>query len=103
MEYILDGSRGLQRVRNPLSSLPSFPLPFLSDTDRAVVGCIDQPLSADERAGCRAPSNLALVSGKVSRSEEHTSELQSLMRISSAVFCLKKKRKQQLNHPRSAQ
>src|SRR3546814_8058136 len=26
-----------------------------------------------------------------SRSEEHTSELQSLMRISSAVFCLKKK------------
>src|SRR3546814_10781366 len=26
------------------------------------------------------------------RSEEHTSELQSLMRISSAVFCLKKKR-----------
>src|SRR3546814_9734851 len=28
----------------------------------------------------------------VSRSEEHTSELQSLMRISYAVFCLKKKR-----------
>src|SRR3546814_4232231 len=30
-------------------------------------------------------------SGKASRSEEHTSELQSLMRISYAVFCLKKK------------
>src|SRR3546814_3978465 len=29
------------------------------------------------------------------RSEEHTSELQSLMRISYAVFCLKKKNKQQ--------
>src|SRR3546814_1916906 len=28
----------------------------------------------------------------LSRSEEHTSELQSLMRISSAVFCLKKKK-----------
>src|SRR3546814_4588459 len=28
------------------------------------------------------------------RSEEHTSELQSLMRISYAVFCLKKKKKQ---------
>src|SRR3546814_2181837 len=28
------------------------------------------------------------------RSEEHTSELQSLMRISYAVFCLKKKQKQ---------
>src|SRR3546814_4277366 len=40
------------------------------------------------------------------RSEEHTSELQSLMRISYAVFCLKKKKKQQTrtnytrhNHP----
>src|SRR3546814_7290015 len=35
------------------------------------------------------------------RSEEHTSELQSLMRISYAVFCLKKKKKQknaQLQH-----
>src|SRR3546814_8485333 len=29
------------------------------------------------------------------RSEEHTSELQSLMRISYAVFCLKKKNKQE--------
>src|SRR3546814_2721240 len=31
------------------------------------------------------------------RSEEHTSELQSLMRISYAVFCLKKKKKRQQN------
>src|SRR3546814_9545498 len=31
------------------------------------------------------------------RSEEHTSELQSLMRISYAVFCLKKKKKLQHN------
>src|SRR3546814_3750198 len=31
------------------------------------------------------------------RSEEHTSELQSLMRISYAVFCLKKKNKKQYN------
>src|SRR3546814_5442075 len=32
------------------------------------------------------------------RSEEHTSELQSLMRISYAVFCLKKKKKKQEKH-----
>src|SRR3546814_6611332 len=32
--------------------------------------------------------------GAGARSEEHTSELQSLMRISYAVFCLKKKKKQ---------
>src|SRR3546814_2609033 len=31
------------------------------------------------------------------RSEEHTSELQSLMRISYAVFCLKKKNKHTMN------
>src|SRR3546814_3639047 len=31
----------------------------------------------------------------IKRSEEHTSELQSLMRISYAVFCLKKKKKKQ--------
>src|SRR3546814_1016537 len=34
----------------------------------------------------------ALATGTVPRSEEHTSELQSLMRISYAVFCLKKKK-----------
>src|SRR3546814_7897608 len=34
----------------------------------------------------------AVVSRHVRRSEEHTSELQSLMRISYAVFCLKKKK-----------
>src|SRR3546814_6320972 len=32
------------------------------------------------------------------RSEEHTSELQSLMRISYAVFCLKKKKKKNINN-----
>src|SRR3546814_7013790 len=41
-------------------------------------------LTFRHRAGVQAP---------VERSEEHTSELQSLMRISYAVFCLKKKKK----------
>src|SRR3546814_8588592 len=35
---------------------------------------------------------------RVNRSEEHTSELQSLMRISYAVFCLKKKNKPSITH-----
>src|SRR3546814_9068754 len=57
--------------------------------DRAVVGVsrtarIDQPLS---RAGRDHPVDRA-----VPRSEEHTSELQSIMRNSYAVFCLKKKK-----------
>src|SRR3546814_6483359 len=36
---------------------------------------------------------LSIMPMSISRSEEHTSELQSLMRISYAVFCLKKKQK----------
>src|SRR3546814_6181261 len=39
--------------------------------------------------GLAAPGDLSAVAA---RSEEHTSELQSLMRISYAVFCLKKKK-----------
>src|SRR3546814_5951088 len=35
---------------------------------------------------------------RVGRSEEHTSELQSLMRISYSVFCLKNKHHQPLTH-----
>src|SRR3546814_8235797 len=41
-----------------------------------------------------AKSRRGGVSAPPRRSEEHTSELQSLMRISYAVFCLKKKKKQ---------
>src|SRR3546814_1348476 len=38
------------------------------------------------------------VARQVLRSEEHTSELQSLMRISYAVFCLKKKTQHHVHH-----
>src|SRR3546814_7785951 len=49
-------------------------------TERAIeISADDQPRSS--------------VIGLMNRSEEHTSELQSLMRISYAVFCLKKKKK----------
>src|SRR3546814_1067366 len=41
----------------------------------------------ETRSDCTVPA----------RSEEHTSELQSLMRISYAVFCLKKKKKNKRN------
>src|SRR3546814_9287820 len=41
---------------------------------------------------------LAYVLRQSRRSEEHTSELQSLMRISYAVFCLKKKLKNTINN-----
>src|SRR3546814_8645462 len=45
-----------------------------------------------ERAAAKVVDRDRLVLVLVERSEEHTSELQSLMRISYAVFCLKKKK-----------
>src|SRR3546814_6112940 len=45
------------------------------------------------RALATAGFGLAVVCGVFYKSEEHTSELQSLMRISYAVFCLKKKKR----------
>src|SRR3546814_10226228 len=42
--------------------------------------------------------DVLLMDEPCSRSEEHTSELQSLMRISYAVFCLKKKKLQHNSH-----
>src|SRR3546814_8449439 len=52
----------------------------------------------------RADAGRLSTIGARPRSEEHTSELQSLMRISYAVFCLKKKRKPEWSHePRTCQ
>src|SRR3546814_2117664 len=49
----------------------------------------------------RPNSDLHREASVSARSEEHTSELQSLMRISYAVFCLKKKKNKQtiIHHP----
>src|SRR3546814_4938006 len=53
------------------------------------------------RRGCESKSRIRTASFwpicMPRRSEEHTSELQSLMRISYAVFCLKKKNTQKYN------
>src|SRR3546814_8869325 len=45
------------------------------------------------------PDELTTAAARAIRSEEHTSELQSLMRISYAVFCLKKKKKKRKQTP----
>src|SRR3546814_5739985 len=60
--------------------------------DRALV---DARRRAVRRRDPARPDGLARQEGdprRAARSEEHTSELQSLMRISYAVFCLKKKK-----------
>src|SRR3546814_2972879 len=59
----------------------------------------EQHLRPDRQAQCAnageqhpASNSIVAIVHALARSEEHTSELQSLMRISYAVFCLKKKK-----------
>src|SRR3546814_10097436 len=76
------GARLLQirRRRGGRGGMPGAPRPQPGD-----VG--GRQRAAHRPAACAQPG---------ARSEEHTSELQSLMRISYAVFCLKKKKNIQL-------
>src|SRR3546814_6516791 len=59
--------------------------------DHVLVEDFQDLLRLGQRAARRLGLLLELLADDVVRSEEHTSELQSLMRISYAVFCLKKK------------
>src|SRR3546814_7941450 len=63
-------------------------------TAEAVASCeyLDDLAGASGRYGVFASSGAEKARMDLMRSEEHTSELQSLMRISYAVFCLKKKK-----------
>src|SRR3546814_4479901 len=58
--------------------------------------CIGRVIAVKRGVGARTviikDKRSAAQYGSAGRSEEHTSELQSLMRISYAVFCLKKKK-----------
>src|SRR3546814_8982076 len=79
---------GLHKGHNPSGDQAG----YLRETDSHPVAAFDQyMLSLIVFARLIQISVQELASD---RSEEHTSELQSLMRISYAVFCLKKKKKQ---------
>src|SRR3546814_5455174 len=52
-------------------------------------------IGGDQIMGVIAVISVDFILASDDRSEEHTSELQSLMRISYAVFCLKKKKKKE--------
>src|SRR3546814_10793363 len=96
--------KGQETPRVPLHHASQVPLPQRGrignvrfPPQRIAANALLQKIPATIPSASAAPRSRA----SARRSEEHTSELQSLMRISSAVFCLKKKiknRKQQHDH-----
>src|SRR3546814_4731691 len=109
-----DGFETCRRIKaNPLlGAIPVMFMTGLSDTAHVVEGLraggvdyVTKPIMLDELiarihvhiANARMMRSAQAALDVTGRSEEHTSELQSLMRISYAVFCLKKK-KQQKNY-----
>src|SRR3546814_1224779 len=84
--------RASAQRENPVSGLPNFEAlrsqpPFGSATVIAA-----RIVNFEDLAAFLPGEGSQQLVDQVARSEEHTSELQSLMRISYAVFCLKKKK-----------
>src|SRR3546814_10321639 len=90
--------------RPPRSTRTDTLCPYTTLFRSAPVGPRDRPLPGADDGDRRAldwltgfsrhrPRDAAAGRRLLRRSEEHTSELQSLMRISYAVFCLKKKKR----------
>src|SRR3546814_3462412 len=73
------------------------------ETFRAALACLTDAIHAEPIAAWFGQGHRASADGQAFylRSEEHTSELQSLMRISYAVFCLKKTNTHTTTHTRT--
>src|SRR3546814_3881774 len=75
-------------TRSPASMSPETSVLVPSPAPMRTITACGWPSTSLYSGARRAPTSADTAA---SRSEEHTSELQSLMRISYAVFCLKKK------------
>src|SRR3546814_7613328 len=83
----IDAGNGVVRWGSIEAAGADFAYIFATGGDARVDPAYARNMAAAREAGIRTgPIH------RYSRSEEHTSELQSLMRISYAVFCLKKKK-----------
>src|SRR3546814_3620474 len=86
LKPLLEKSFGLWRMTRDMKGRKNFDVPTPAAQQRIIL--VNRPQS---------PQSVILagevLDAKGTRSEEHTSELQSLMRISYAVLCLKKKTK----------
>src|SRR3546814_7264149 len=92
---VLSSTTAMAQVAPPLAAAPSGDQPVAQQAD----GLEDIVVTARRRSESSQNIPVAVTAfsaeqidrPNLSRSEEHTSELQSLMRISEDVFCLKKK------------
>src|SRR3546814_5711660 len=84
LDLMLPGEDGLSICRRLRGGHDNTPIIMLTARAEEIDRIVGLEMGADDYLS--KPFN--------PRSEEHTSELQSLMRISYAVFCLKKKKKQ---------
>src|SRR3546814_7354515 len=90
------GDKRKHDLRHVASAAPRVMVVDGSKLVRRLIGdVLHKELPNVEVVGC---SGLEQARAALDRSEEHTSELQSLMRISYAVFCLKKKKHKQPQH-----
>src|SRR3546814_5875141 len=91
---LTDGSQATVTIQTGASAGQTISI-SLTDAKAATLNLTDES-AAGATAGTVTAAGISLETQ--SRSEEHTSELQSLMRISYAVFCLKKKNKNTSHH-----
>src|SRR3546814_9394543 len=88
-ENLGNDDRHTKSADQKLEEAPARDRSAIDAGSRARAALIHEIIRADGETELHRPASALLLSG---RSEEHTSEVQSLMRISYAVFCLKKKK-----------
>src|SRR3546814_7830633 len=97
---MLEGLADGENVANKLQQVQKAPIdPNVYETNGIFEDILriagSQEANLGGAAGATATESSIAEGSRISRSEEHTSELQSLRRISHAVFCLKKKQRAQ--------
>src|SRR3546814_1843020 len=91
--YAIQGANSLSRARSAKKAASGALIKGALDVGSTILGGATQYTSLRQQLNLGGSSAYGISgSGGIYRSEEHTSELQSLMRISYAVFCLKKKK-----------
>src|SRR3546814_9501294 len=89
--------RDMKPGLTPQKLLASTRRMFEGEAMRALLTLPAEQQEAETRLAMALTASRRMAARDFPRSEEHTSELQSLMRISYAVFCLQKKKIQHLN------